>query len=166
MTQKLIFIGGPPGVGKTTVAKAVLQRLQHAIRVDGDDLWYHMNPWVVNDVTKTMAIKNIQAVLANFLDAEFSYVILSWVLHQQEIVDAILSGLRPREFDLYFITLICDEHELSGRWEHDSRGALNDCAKERLAQCRGLKALKIDTTGKDPSGIAQELLTMIGEIRS
>jgi hypothetical protein len=108
-----------------------------------------------------MSIKNIQAVLNNFLDAGFSYVILSWVMHLNEIVVDILSGLGKHDFEFHFVTLICDENSLGLRWANDGRGPLNERAKERLNQCKALTARVMDTTGKSALDTAGEIVKVI-----
>jgi nucleoside-triphosphatase THEP1 len=38
--KKLIFIGGSPGVGKTTTAKMLIDKLEKSVMLDGDWCWY------------------------------------------------------------------------------------------------------------------------------
>ncbi|MBA3031115.1 MAG: AAA family ATPase [Desulfobacteraceae bacterium] len=67
--QKLIFIGGPPGVGKTTVTRLVLGELNHSIRVDGDELWFHMNPFTpmpVSSLVRSASVFSTEAILTVF----------------------------------------------------------------------------------------------------
>ena len=111
---KLIFIGGAPGVGKSTVARRLLVRLDHAVWLNGDDLW-RMHPFVVNQTTTSMVEGNIQSVLGSFVAAGFSYVLFTWVLHDQSIIDRLLNGITDTPFQFSLFTLVCDEETLKSR---------------------------------------------------
>ena len=162
--QKLIFIGGAPGIGKSVTGDLLVQRLHDSIRVDGDELWCNMNPWRVDDITKAMVEKNIQGVLRNFLEAGFSYVILCWVLHVQGLIDKLVAGLSDLDFEFYSFTLVCDEATLKSRWDNDpTRGPITQLALERLAQTKELKNGKIDTTGITVDDAVEEILVPISD---
>ena len=162
MKPKLIFIGGAPGIGKSAVSESLLRRLHSSIWLDGDDVWRRMNPWRVDEVTTKMVECNIQCVLTNFLKAGFSYVILSWVLHRQWLIDRLVRGLEGFQFDFHSFTLICDEATLEARWESDpTRGPISELALERLAQTRALETVRIDTTGKSVEATVEDILAVL-----
>lgn len=51
--KPLYLIGGPIGIGKTTVCQKLKKEMDHTVFPDGD--WCRdMSPSVVNDETKTM----------------------------------------------------------------------------------------------------------------
>lgn len=56
--KKLIIINGTMGVGKTATSKALYQKLESSVWLDGDWCWM-MNPFIVNEENKTMVIDNI-----------------------------------------------------------------------------------------------------------
>ena len=118
MKPKVVLITGAPGVGKSAVASILLERLPESIWLDGDDVW-RMNPFRVNGTTTAMVEGNIQFVLRNFLSAGFAYVILSWVLARQPIIDRILEGLTGLEYELFVFTLVCEEEALRARLQDD-----------------------------------------------
>ena len=94
--KTLYLVGGPMGVGKTSVCQLLKRRLDRCAFLDGDWCW-DMDPFVVNDETKEMVLDNICFVLDRFLHCtEFENVVFCWVLHQQGIWDAILSRLDTR----------------------------------------------------------------------
>ena len=63
----LVFIGGAPGVGKSTVANELLSRAGNSVWLDGDDLW-RVQPFIVNEVTKDMVEKNMEVLPFNTED--------------------------------------------------------------------------------------------------
>jgi len=148
MIQKLIFVGGPPGVGKTTTCTELGRLLPNSIWIDGDDLWCRMNPFRADDDTIPMVEKNIAAVLGNFLDAGFGHVMLCWVLHSRDVIDGLVERLSPRAFSFYSVTLICEEAVLRRRWaltHKDGFGVEHAC--RRLTQARELPGTAlVDTT--------------------
>ena len=158
---KLICIGGAPGVGKSTIAKELLNQMDRSVWLDGDDLW-KMHPFVVNDSTKKMVEKNIQYILRSFLETGFSYILFSWVLHDNSIVKRLLSGLDSFTFDFKLFTLLCDEDTLKSRLAlNPLRTTDEGLAMKRLKQTITIDSVKIDTIGKTPEVIAQEIIGKI-----
>lgn len=119
--KKLIIINGTMGVGKTTVSKEVHKSLDRSVWLDGDWCWM-MNPWVFSEENIRMVMDNMTYLLRNYLtNSTFDYVILSWVLHKEEIRDELLDRLSGLEFQVDTITLTCSETALRKRMEQDQR---------------------------------------------
>ncbi len=155
---KLVFIGGAPGVGKSTVCGEILGRTEDAAWLDGDDLW-RMQPFIVNETTKNMVERNIQFVLRSFLRARFAYVFFTWVLHDQAIVDRLLEGLDSEPFQFLMFALVCDGPTLLARLSQDpERTTDKELALERLRQTQLLSTVKIDTVGREPRAVAEEII--------
>ena len=66
MTKTLYLIGGPMGVGKTTVCRELNRLLPASVMLDGDWCWC-ANPFQVTPETKRMVLDNICHLLGNFL---------------------------------------------------------------------------------------------------
>ena len=64
--KKLFIIGGTMGVGKSTVSQILKRKLPNSVFLDGDWCW-DASPFQVTPETKEMVVKNIWAVLNNFL---------------------------------------------------------------------------------------------------
>ncbi len=161
MANRLIFIGGPPGVGKSTVAKILLDRLENSIWLDGDDVW-RMNPFTVNEVTKAMVTNNIQYVLNSFISAQFSFVLFTWVLHLNSIVDSIIDHINLRGYEFFHVTLTCDDSVLKDRITSDKgRTTTISLALDRLEKARSVKSEIIDSTNKSVFDIANILINRI-----
>ncbi len=158
---KLVFIGGAPAVGKSVVAKELLARLDKCVWLDGDDLW-RMHPFLVNETTKNMVEQNIRSVLRSFLETGFSFVLFTWVLHDKSIVERLLRGLCDELVQFLMFTLICDEPTLLSRLSLDgSRSTNSELALQRLRQTLTLDSVKIDTSKKTPSAVADEIVKAV-----
>lgn len=148
--KKLILIGGPMGVGKTTISKKLHQSLENSAFLDGDWCW-DMHPFIVNDETKKMVMNNIVYQLNQFLNcSSIHYVIFCWVMHEQSIIDEILSRI---EFDckVYNFSLVCTKEELIKRIQKDIDLGIRqqDVLKrsiERLEMYQHLQTTKVDTS--------------------
>lgn len=53
MRKRLYLLGGPMGVGKTTVCRLLQGRLPHCVIPDGDRCW-DARPFTVNTETNTL----------------------------------------------------------------------------------------------------------------
>ena len=64
--KHLYLIGGPMGVGKTTVCQQLKQTLPYSVFLDGDWCW-DASPFQVTPETRAMVLDNICHLLNNFL---------------------------------------------------------------------------------------------------
>ena len=157
MTE-LIIINGAPGVGKSVVGNLLFSKLDNSAFLDGDDVW-RTNPFEVNEATKNLVEDNIVSVLRNYFKARYEYIILTWVLHRQSIIDRILDQLDDVEFSTHIFTLTADEKTLLSRLQMDEDRKTNpDIALDRLEQSMKLNTTKIDTTAMKPEDIVDEIL--------
>jgi hypothetical protein len=87
--------------------------------LDGDWCW-DMHPFQVTEETKRMVMENICFLLNNFIRCSaYENIIFCWVMHQQAIIDDILSRLDTVNFKVHSISLICSEQTLRTRLEKD-----------------------------------------------
>ena len=113
--KTLYLIGGAMGVGKTTVSQQLKKDLANSVFLDGDWCW-DADPFQVTDETKEMVMDNICYLLNNFLHCSaYENVIFCWVMHEQSIVDEIVSKLDTEECRVIKISLIVDEANLRKR---------------------------------------------------
>ncbi len=149
--KTLYLVGGPMGVGKTSVCQLLKRRLDRCAFLDGDWCW-DMDPFVVNDETKEMVLDNICFVLDRFLHCtEFENVVFCWVLHQQGIWDAILSRLDTRGWRVVRAVLVASPEALVRRLQGDIAAARRqpDVIPRSLARLplyEKLDVLQIDTS--------------------
>ncbi|QSF46985.1 AAA family ATPase [Paenibacillus tianjinensis] len=126
---------GTPGVGKTTVSKALHQKLHKSVWLDGDWCWM-MNPWIITEENTKVVEGNITYLLRSFLEnSNFDYILFNWVLHREE-------------YKLTRITLTCSDESLRNRMLLDNR-----TVEQIESSCNRLKLYEemithtIDTTG-------------------
>ena len=101
--KTVYLIGGAMGVGKTTVSQQLKKDLANSVFLDGDWCW-DADPFQVTDETN------------NFLHCSaYENVIFCWVMHEQSIVDEIVSKLDTEECRVIKISLIVDEANLRKR---------------------------------------------------
>lgn len=160
--KKLILIGGTMGIGKTTTSKALHQLLQPSVLLDGDWCWY-MNPWNFNETNKKMVIKNICYLLNNYIKNDyFEYIIFSWVMHKQEIIDEILDQLNLNEIEYHHFSLVCSKETLKERMIIDNREQESiNTSLNRLSMYQQLNTTKISTDYQNIDDVAEQIKKMI-----
>lgn len=119
--KHVYLIGGPMGIGKSTISNQLNQDLDHSVFLDGDWCW-NMDPFVVNQDTKNMVLDNITHCLNNFIHTPgIENIIFCWVMHKQDIIDQIIQKLDTEGVDIHLISLICEKEELIKRMLIDRR---------------------------------------------
>nr|WP_325211577.1 AAA family ATPase [uncultured Oscillibacter sp.] len=160
--KSLYLIGGPMGVGKTTVCRELQQRLDRSVFLDGDWCW-DANPFQVTEETKAMVTENIVFLLNNFLlCSAYDHVIFCWVLHRQEILDGLLSCLNTGDCRVRAVSLLASPEVLAARIEADIRaGRRAPGALERslayLPLYEALDTEKLDVSRMSPAEAAARL---------
>jgi len=117
--KNVYIIGGTMGVGKTTTCNLLKQKLVNAVFLDGDWCW-DADPFQVTAETKEMVLDNICYLLNNFIRCSaYENIVFCWVMHEQSIIDTILSRLKTRECTVKVISLICNKATLSVRLQNE-----------------------------------------------
>ena len=163
--KTLYLIGGTMGVGKTTVCRELKNQLPRSVFLDGDWCW-DMNPFVVTEETKAMVLDNITALLKNFLRCSaYDHVIFCWVMHQQSILDQILSRLDLTGVTVVPVSLVCSREVLLQRLNQDVSAGLRQPdillrSPQRLPLYDALDTHKIDTSYATVPEIVQAILRL------
>lgn len=153
------------GVGKTTVCRTLQKKLPHCVFLDGDWCW-DMSPFVVSEETKAMVMDNICHLLQNFLRCTaYENIIFCWVMHEQSIIDDILSRLDVGEAEVKTISLIASEKAITARLEKDVTAGIRtpDVIERSIARIplyEKLDTLKIDTNEKTADAVAEEIAAL------
>lgn len=139
------------GVGKTTVCQKFKELLPDSVFLDGDWCW-DMSPFKVTEETKAMVMDNICYILNNYIHCSaFNNIIFCWVMHEQRIIDDIVSALDTRECEVKLISLICGEQQLRKRLQKDidARIRQRDILQRSIARLplyESLDTIKIDVS--------------------
>ena len=148
--KHVYLIGGPMGIGKSTICNQLNQDLDYSVFLDGDWCW-NMDPFIVNQDTKNMVLDNITHCLNNFIHTPgIENIIFCWVMHKQDIIDKIIQKLDTEGVDIHLISLICEKEELIKRMLIDRRD--NQTIRKSLQYLELYKDLdtqKIDVTTLD-----------------
>ena len=157
--KKLYLIGGPMGVGKTTVCQQLKKDLPNSVFLDGDWCW-DADPFQVTEETKAMVIDNICYLLNNFLSCSaYDNVIFGWVMHLREIIDSIISRLTADSCNVCTVSLVCTPEALKERLNKD----ISDGIRSAEAADKSLAYLpmysfpvtkRIDTSALSPKQVA------------
>lgn len=160
--KRLYLIGGPMGVGKTTVCRELQKRLDHSVFLDGDWCW-DARPFQVTEETKAMVMENICFLLNRFLRCSaYDHVIFCWVLHRQIVLDRLLSRLDTRDCQVRAVSLLAAPEALAARIRADIRaGRREQDALERslayLPLYAALRTEKLDVSRLTPAEAAARL---------
>ena len=163
--KKLFMIGGTMGAGKTTVSQILKRALPNSVFLDGDWCW-DASPFQVTGGTKALVLNNICVVLNNFLHCSaYENVLFCWVMHEQAIIDAIVSRLDTADCRVIAVSLLCSEQELVRRLQKDVAAGIRtpdviERSVRRLPLYRQLDTIKVDTSGKTAAEAAQEIAAL------
>lgn len=161
--KRLYLVGGTMGVGKTSACQLLKKRLPRAVFLDGDWCW-DSDPFQVTGETKAMVIDNICHLLNNFLRCSaYENVIFCWVLHEQSILDDLLSRLDTADCTVKAVSLLCTPAALAERLQKDVAAGLRQAdvvgrSLERLPLYGALNTRKIDVSALSPGETAEAIL--------
>lgn len=158
--KTLYLIGGTMGVGKTTTAQILKQKLPEAVFLDGDWCW-DADPFLVTPETQKMVLENIRFLLNQFLRCSaYNNVIFCWVMHEQSIIDDILGGLDLSDCSVRCVSLVCTPEVLTDRLTADIRNGVRDeniIARSipRLPLYDLIDSVKVDVSDITPTEAAE-----------
>lgn len=150
------------GVGKTAVCQQLKSELDKSVFLDGDWCW-DASPFQVTEETKKMVLDNITYLLNSFLQCSaYENIIFCWVMHEQSIIDSILSKLDVSDCDVKAISLMADEKVLLERLKWDvargiRTGDIIERSVQRIPLYQKLNTIKIDTCRRSIAAIATEI---------
>lgn len=164
--KKLILIGGTMGVGKTATSSLLKQKLNQSVFLDGDWCW-DMHPFVVNRETKAMVMNNIVYQLNQFISCnEIENIIFCWVMHEQSIIDEILSRVDINHCHVYTFSLICSDDTLKAHLQADIDAGIRsqdiiERSLERMKLYKQLNTIKIDISHSTIDETAEKIYKIL-----
>lgn len=159
MAKNIYLIGGAMGVGKTAASQALKRKLTDSVFLDGDWCW-DASPFIVTAETKSMVLDNICYLLNNFIKCSaYDNIIFCWVMHEQSIIDSILSGIKAKDLNIHCVSLVCSEEALIQRLKVDIENEVRaeNIIEKSLSYLPLYKALtteKIDVSNLTPEQTA------------
>lgn len=160
--KKLYLVGGTMGVGKTTTCQLLKKQLPDSVFLDGDWCW-DAHPFTVTEETKAMVMENICFLLNQFLRCSaYQNIIFCWVMHEQSILDDILSRLELSDCSVCCISLICTPNALKERLQKDVNAGIRQAdvigrSIARLPLYDRLNTVKLDVSALTPEQAAAEI---------
>lgn len=157
------MIGGTMGVGKTSACQILKQKLDNSVFLDGDWCW-DMHPFQVTQETKKMVLENIAFLLNNFIQCSaYENIIFCWVMHEQDIIDDILSRLDTAGCQIRSISFVCSQEALRARLQKDVNMGIRTAdviprSLERVPMYEKLDSVKIDISGLSPEQAAEMVI--------
>ena len=164
--KRLYLIGGPMGVGKTTVCRELKSLCPPSVFLDGDWCW-DMEPFQVTPETTRMVQENISFLLGQFLRCSaYETVIFCWVMHQQAIVDQVLSRLPLEGVEVRCVSLLAQPETLRERIGRDVAAGLRtwdvlDRSLQRLPLYQELSTEKLWVDDMAPRQVAERLAGLL-----
>lgn len=161
--KQVYLVGGIMGVGKTTVCQKAKLLLHNSVLLDGDWCW-DANPFQITEETKHMVMDNISYLLNNFIHCSaYENIIFCWVMHEQQIIDDLVSRLDLQNCDLKTISLTCTEQTLRSHLQKDIDTGVRseDIIKrsvQRIKLYDSLDTIKISIDNKSPDEVAVEII--------
>lgn len=163
--KKLYMIGGTMGVGKTAVCQLLKKQLNHCVFLDGDWCW-DMHPFEVNEETKQMVLANIKFLLNSFIQCSvYENIIFCWVMHEQSIINELLSAIETANCEVKVISLICREESLRERLQKDVDQGIREPeiiqrSIQRLDGYKTLNSIKLDVSDISASMAAKQIASL------
>lgn len=163
--KTLYLVGGTMGVGKTTACGLLKKKLERSVFLDGDWCW-DMHPFQVTPETKKMVMENIVFLLNNFIRCPaYENIIFCWVMHEQGIIDALLSKLELSACEVHVISLVCEAEELRARLQKDVDAGRREKdmipgSLKRIPFYENLRTVKIDVSSLFPKQTAERIAEM------
>lgn len=123
-----------------------------------------MQPFRVTSETKKMVMENICFLLNRFIRCSvYENIIFCWVMHEQEIIDEIVSKLETDGCLVHCISLVCCEEELRKRLQRDVASGIRteDVIPRSIARMERywkLDTEKIDVSQMTPEQTAERIM--------
>lgn len=168
--MRTVMLGGAPGVGKTTVARRLLDLAQagpYLVQwVDVDSLWQHQ-PWRVDERMKAMVQANLRAVADHAATAEVDILLITWVFQSADMHE-LVARLLPSGTTSISVQLHATRETWHQRFQTDrERPGLTDFYRTRYGQAQTTVVDHVvDTDRLTAVEVARHVGEVIGVLQS
>jgi chloramphenicol 3-O-phosphotransferase len=155
----VVLLNGPPGVGKTTVGRALAGTARNGACVHGDDLRRFVVAREPGAVAQGLSYAGGAALADVYLDAGYELVVFEYVFERRAHVERFLGGLRA-EVAVHLLTLWAPLELVAAREAaRNGREPLGG----RLTACWEAIAAELPRLGEivDASGPAEAVLAEV-----
>ena len=146
--SRLVLLGGPPGIGKSTIIKDPL--FNNYTCLDADVIWPPSRSG-----KRSEAISTIVSAVDSELSAGQT-VILAWVFARSALYQPFIDRFAPT-VHIQQIYLVCESLALQERLQVRNTPELLTYAIGKLNLIQALPFDKIDTTNMEATGVAKAL---------
>jgi dephospho-CoA kinase len=163
----LVFIGGSPGSGKTTVSELLHEKFQSVMIDFGTLREFHLDTWWTKQSEKEeqMTFENLIFILKNYIRNGYKNVIVNDLRDFR--IEQIPEHFAEDEF-LIVTLVVYDDEELRARVLNPTRNSGFRNVEKALAWNRGIieraavkNEYKLDNTANNPEKTAQEIINLI-----
>ncbi len=158
---RLVLLGGPTGVGKTTVLRHLQgSRSPGTALLDADDVWRVSDDLAVPE-NRDMAIGNVISVMRGYFSAGCETGILSWVFARSLLYQPVLDGLEDLVDTADMLYLVSSPEALESRLLARGEPDKLAYALTRLELIDALPFPKLDTTDLNSNQVADQVADRI-----
>ena len=116
--NKVYLITGPAGVGKSTISKALAEKLQKSAHINGDLLYNmiisgYVLPWEDDGMYLDLLWDNLSCLIENFIRRDID-VVVDYIIFPEHL-EKIAELQKKYDFELKYVVLIAEKKEMLAR---------------------------------------------------
>jgi len=113
--MKLIILNGPTGVGKSTLAKNLIEQIPHSVFIDVDELRRTVPGYPEKkEETQRLAYEKTAELIENYL-REDKNVIIDKTIHKAEVLEQFIAIAKKRSADVFEFLVFADKDTVQKR---------------------------------------------------
>lgn len=155
--SKLLLLGGPTGVGKSTTLMLLENKLPKLALLDADDVW-RISQDLALEGNRSVAISNVVHVLQGYVQAGCDTAILSWVFARSALYQPVIESLRDSFDTVHQVYLVASPDALEARLKSRNSVDRLEFSISRLELIEKLSYPQIDTTSLSPNEVVDRIV--------